>query len=163
MKFILKYFEELLASIAIIVVVLAAFYGVISRYILNNPVAWSNEIATISFTWTVFLGAAAAWKNNKHIHLDLVYNFFPNKIKIISDWVKNIILAVFFLFVLYLSIQFTITAYNKPTAILRIPFSYVDLPVVIFFTSALNCLKVCFEIFIFLSISSSISSSILSN
>ena len=67
MKFILKYFEELLASIAIIVVVLAAFYGVISRYILNNPVAWSNEIATISFTWTVFLGAAAAWKNNKHM------------------------------------------------------------------------------------------------
>ena len=135
MKFILKYFEELLASIAIIIVVFAAFYGVISRYILNNPVAWSNEIATISFTWTVFLGAAAAWKNNKHIHLDLVYNFFPNKIKIISDWVKNIILAVFFLFVLYLSIQFTITAYNKPTAILRIPFSYVDLPVVIFFSS----------------------------
>ena len=125
MKFILKYFEELLASIAIIVVVLAAFYGVISRYILNNPVAWSNEIATISFTWTVFLGAAAAWKNNKHIHLDLVYNFFPHKIKIISDWVKNIILAVFFLFVLYLSIQFTITAYNKPTAILRLSLIHI--------------------------------------
>ena len=135
MKFIIKYFEELLASIAITIVVLSAFYGVISRYVLNNPIAWSNEIATISFTWTVFLGAAAAWKNNKHIHLDLVYNFFPNKLKVVSDFMKNLILAVFFLFVLYLSIQFTINAYNKPTAILRIPFSYVDLPVVIFFTS----------------------------
>ena len=48
---------------------------------------------------------------------------------------KNLILAAFFIFVLYLSIQFTITAYNKPTAILRIPFSYVDVPVVIFFIS----------------------------
>ena len=133
MKFAFKYFEELLASIAISIVVISAFYGVISRYILNNPVAWSNEVATIAFTWTVFLGAAAAWKNNKHIHLDLVYNFFPNKIKIISDWLKNIILIVFIAFALYLSIQFTITAYNKPTAILRIPFSYVDVPVVIFF------------------------------
>jgi len=135
MKFAFKYFEELLASIAISIVVISAFYGVISRYILNNPVAWSNEVATIAFTWTVFLGAAAAWKNNKHIHLDLVYNFFPNKIKIISDWLKNIILIVFIVFALYLSIQFTITAYNKPTAILRIPFSYVDVPVVIFFSS----------------------------
>ncbi|MBT3777173.1 MAG: TRAP transporter small permease [Pelagibacteraceae bacterium] len=135
MKFAFKYFEELLASIAISIVVISAFYGVISRYILNNPVAWSNEVATIAFTWTVFLGAAAAWKNNKHIHLDLVYNFFPNKIKIISDWLKNIILIVFIAFALYLSIQFTITAYNKPTAILRIPFSYVDVPVVIFFLS----------------------------
>jgi TRAP-type C4-dicarboxylate transport system permease small subunit len=135
MKFAFKYFEELLASIAISIVVISAFYGVISRYILNNPVAWSNEVATIAFTWTVFLGAAAAWKNNKHIHLDLVYNFFPNKIKIISDWLKNIILIVFISFALYLSIQFTITAYNKPTAILRIPFSYVDVPVVIFFSS----------------------------
>jgi TRAP-type C4-dicarboxylate transport system permease small subunit len=135
MKFAFKYFEELLASIAISIVVISAFYGVISRYILNNPVAWSNEVATIAFTWTVFLGAAAAWKNNKHIHLDLVYNFFPNKIKIISDWLKNIILIAFIGFALYLSIQFTITAYNKPTAILRIPFSYVDVPVVIFFLS----------------------------
>jgi TRAP-type C4-dicarboxylate transport system permease small subunit len=135
MKFAFKYFEELLASIAISIVVISAFYGVISRYILNNPVAWSNEVATIAFTWTVFLGAAAAWKNNKHIHLDLVYNFFPNKIKIISDWLKNIILIIFIAFALYLSIQFTITAYNKPTAILRIPFSYVDVPVVIFFSS----------------------------
>ena len=135
MKFAFKYFEELLASIAISIVVISAFYGVISRYVLNNPVAWSNEVATIAFTWTVFLGAAAAWKNNKHIHLDLVYNFFPNKIKIISDWLKNIILIIFIAFALYLSIQFTITAYNKPTAILRIPFSYVDLPVVIFFSS----------------------------
>ena len=135
MKFAFKYFEELLASIAISIVVISAFYGVISRYILNNPVAWSNEVATIAFTWTVFLGAAAAWKSNKHIHLDLVYNFFPNKIKIISDWLKNIILIVFIAFALYLSIQFTITAYNKPTAILRIPFSYVDVPVVIFFLS----------------------------
>jgi TRAP-type C4-dicarboxylate transport system permease small subunit len=135
MKFAFKYFEELLASIAISIVVISAFYGVISRYILNNPVAWSNEVATIAFTWTVFLGAAAAWKNNKHIHLDLVYNFFPNKIKIISDWLKNIILIVFIAFALYLSIQFTITAYNKPTAILRLPFSYVDVPVVIFFSS----------------------------
>jgi len=135
MKFAFKYFEELLASIAISIVVISAFYGVISRYILNNPVAWSNEVATIAFTWTVFLGAAAAWKSNKHIHLDLVYNFFPNKIKIISDWLKNIILIIFIAFALYLSIQFTITAYNKPTAILRIPFSYVDVPVVIFFSS----------------------------
>jgi|TARA_B110000008_G_scaffold35159_1_gene31438 TRAP-type C4-dicarboxylate transport system permease small subunit len=135
MKFAFKYFEELLASIAISIVVISAFYGVISRYVLNNPVAWSNEVATIAFTWTVFLGAAAAWKNNKHIHLDLVYNFFPNKIKIISDWLKNIILIIFIAFALYLSIQFTITAYNKPTAILRIPFSYVDVPVVIFFSS----------------------------
>ena len=63
MKFAFKYFEELLASIAISIVVISAFYGVISRYILNNPVAWSNEVATIAFTWTVFLGAAAAWKS----------------------------------------------------------------------------------------------------
>ena len=92
-------------------------------------------MATISFTWAVFLGAAAAWKSNKHIHLDLVYNFLPNVLKKISDWLKILILTIFFVFALYLAIKFTITAYNKPTSILRIPFSYVDLPVVLFFIS----------------------------
>ena len=135
MKFIIKNLEEIIAAIAICIVVLAAFYGVISRYILNNPVNWSNELATISFTWAVFLGAAAAWKSNKHINLDLVYNFLPNVLKKISDWLKILILTIFFVFALYLAIKFTITAYNKPTSILRIPFSYVDLPVVLFFIS----------------------------
>ena len=135
MRFLIKNLEEIIASIALCIVVLAAFYGVISRYILNNPVNWSNELATISFTWTVFLGAAAAWKSNKHIHLDLFYDFLPNILKKISDWLKFFILSIFFVFALYLAIKFTITAYNKPTSILRIPFSYVDLPVVIFFAS----------------------------
>lgn len=133
--FFINNIEEILASIAITTVVLSAFYGVISRYILNNPVAWSNEVATISFTWTVFLGAAAAWKHNKHIHIDLAYNIMPSFLKKISDIVRNIILSIFFIFVLYLAIKFTITAYNKPTAILRIPFSYVDASIVLCFTS----------------------------
>ena len=133
--FFVNNIEEILASIAITTVVLSAFYGVISRYILNNPVAWSNEVATISFTWTVFLGAAAAWKHNKHIHIDLAYNIMPAFLKKISDIVRNIILSIFFIFVLYLAIKFTITAYNKPTAILRIPFSYVDASIVLCFTS----------------------------
>jgi len=133
--FFINNIEEILASIAITTVVLSAFYGVISRYILNNPVAWSNEVATISFTWTVFLGAAAAWKHNKHIHIDLAYNIMPAFLKKISDIVRNIILSIFFIFVLYLAIKFTITAYNKPTAILRIPFSYVDASIVLCFTS----------------------------
>ena len=133
--FFVNNIEEILASIAITTVVLSAFYGVISRYILNNPVAWSNEVATISFTWTVFLGAAAAWKHNKHIHIDLAYNIMPAFLKKISDIVRNIVLSIFFIFVLYLAIKFTITAYNKPTAILRIPFSYVDASIVLCFTS----------------------------
>ena len=133
--FFVNNIEEILASIAITAVVLSAFYGVISRYILNNPVAWSNEVATISFTWTVFLGAAAAWKHNKHIHIDLAYNIMPAFLKKISDIVRNIILSIFFIFALYLAIKFTITAYNKPTAILRIPFSYVDASIVLCFAS----------------------------
>ena len=135
MRFFFKNFEEIIAAIAICIVVLAAFYGVISRYILKNPVNWSNELATISFTWSVFLGAAAAWKKDKHIHLDLVYNWLPHKLKKISNILKFLVLSIFFFFALYLAIKFTITAYNKPTSILRIPFSYVDVPVAICFAS----------------------------
>tara|TARA_B100000953_G_scaffold263055_1_gene229561 strand:- start:48 stop:488 length:441 start_codon:yes stop_codon:yes gene_type:complete len=135
MKFFIRNFEEIIASIAICFVVIAAFYGVISRYVLNNPVNWSNELATISFTWSVFLGTAAAWKHNKHIHLEFVYSMFPNLLKKISNILKFFVLSIFFIFTLYLAIQFTISAYNKPTSILRIPFSYVDVPVVICFAS----------------------------
>ena len=59
----------------------------------------------------------------------------PIFLKKISNVIRFMILSVFFIFTLYLSVIFTITAYNKPTAILRIPFTYVDVAVVFCFAS----------------------------
>ena len=55
----------LLAAIALIVAL-----EVVSRYILNVSLAWSEEIARHLFIWASFLGAGVALKRGAHIGVD---------------------------------------------------------------------------------------------
>src|ERR1700712_5051540 len=49
-----------------IVVLLA---GVISRYVFNAPLTWSDELASILFLWLAMLGAVIALRRDEHMRL----------------------------------------------------------------------------------------------
>jgi tripartite ATP-independent transporter DctM subunit len=51
-----------------VVVVLA---GVVSRYVLNRPIAGSDEIATLVLVWLTFLGGAVAQRRRAHPSVSL--------------------------------------------------------------------------------------------
>ena len=65
-------FEEVVACIALAVVVLAVSWGVITRYIIAQPAAWASELATLAFAWLVFFGATACIKYRLHPNIDMV-------------------------------------------------------------------------------------------
>ena len=43
--------------------------GVVSRYIFNAPLAWSDELASILFLWLAMLGAVIALRRDEHMRL----------------------------------------------------------------------------------------------
>ena len=49
------YLEEILAGIFFVAGVVLIFYGVIMRYIFNEPQAWVEELASYSIIWGTFL------------------------------------------------------------------------------------------------------------
>lgn len=57
-----------IALIAIMVVTITV--QVISRYGWGRPIVWVEELATYAFIWAVFLGAAAAAKEVRHIRIE---------------------------------------------------------------------------------------------
>ena len=62
--------EEVIAGAALLVVVLAVCWGVLTRYVTAQPAAWSGEVAGMGFAWLVFLGAAAGFKRGLHVSID---------------------------------------------------------------------------------------------
>ena len=48
------------------------FFQVFTRYALNSPVAWSEEVALHLFVWVVFLGAAYGVRRRDHPRLTVV-------------------------------------------------------------------------------------------
>lgn len=56
----------LLVALLLATLVGVMFIGVIYRYVLNDALAWSEEIAGFCMGWLVFLGAAALYRADGH-------------------------------------------------------------------------------------------------
>ncbi|MCP4384943.1 MAG: TRAP transporter small permease [Hyphomicrobiales bacterium] len=129
--------EETLAVIALCVVVTAVSYGVITRYITATPATWTTELAGLSFTWVVFLGAAGAMRRNMHVSIDAVTRLVPASVARFVAGTMNILVLVFLAYTTYLAVLITIGAYHRPSPVLRISFTWVYLAVVLGFGSML--------------------------
>lgn len=127
--------EETLAIVALLIVVGSVSFGVFSRYITATPATWAVELASLSFTWMVFLGAAAAFRRNMHVSVDLLTRLAPRRLSRAVTFFLDILLLVFLPYALYLSVLITVDSYYRPSPLLRIPFTYVYLALVLSFGS----------------------------
>lgn len=107
--------------------------NVVSRYVFNHVFNWAEELATLSFIWCTYIAIAAAYKQNKHIAIDIIVNLFPKPLQKIVDILINILLLFMNIGITYLAILLTISSKGKPTPILRISYSYVNVSLVISF------------------------------
>jgi TRAP-type C4-dicarboxylate transport system permease small subunit len=120
-----KAFDRLLDFFAVLAGIVAAFItvavcaGIVTRFMFNRPMAWVIEISEYSLLYIAFLSAAWVMKNNKHVSVDLVYNSFSPKNKVISDLFTSILGGLVFLIVTYFGFKVTrnqyITKYFTPT------------------------------------------------
>lgn len=60
---------EPLAAIVVVAEVLILLIGVISRFVFNHPLTWSDELASIMFLWLAMLGSAIAQRRAQHMRM----------------------------------------------------------------------------------------------
>ena len=51
--------------------------AVVFRYVLSDPLTWSEELILLLFAWMVFLGIASAFHARTHIIIDVIVMFAP--------------------------------------------------------------------------------------
>ncbi len=114
-------FDGILGCLALAVVILSVTYGVAMRYLFGDPPVWTNEVSAIAFTWIVFLGASAAYKRKMHIGIDLLVNRLPPGVRWNFLLAAQLVLSVFFGYMVVYGVIFSIESYAQPTSILRLP------------------------------------------
>jgi len=50
---------------------LVMLLGVFFRYVLNNSLSWSDEVAVVFFVWAAFLSATTGYLHDKHVSMGL--------------------------------------------------------------------------------------------
>jgi C4-dicarboxylate transporter DctQ subunit len=79
-KQFLKYIEkvEFMAGVVILIIVVAVItINVFSRYVLNRPIVWAEELSVYGYIWIIFLGSSIALRQEKHIMIPMYYDKWP--------------------------------------------------------------------------------------
>ncbi len=83
---------EWVVIVVLATLVLNVLWGVFSRFILQAPSRWTEEVATILLIWVALLGAAVAFGRNEHLGIDyLVRQFDPMARRMVAFVVQGII------------------------------------------------------------------------
>ncbi len=122
-------FEETVAAAAVAVIIASVGWGVITRYITEQPAAWASEIATLGFAWVVFFGAAACVKYRLHPAIDILVERLPEGLQRAARVFNHVLLLSFFGFMTWFGTRFAIDAWDSPSAVLRIPQTWLYGPV----------------------------------
>ena len=131
-KFFLN-FELIFSSMFLIVTTTLVMVNVIFRYFLNLGITWSEEVATGCFVWSVFLGAAAGYKLQIHVGVDMLVNMCPPTMKKIITIVVDSILLLINGYITYIAAIYLSLSYKKPTPVLNISTAYISSSILVGF------------------------------
>jgi TRAP-type C4-dicarboxylate transport system permease small subunit len=124
-------FEEIVACLAVVVVVLSVTWGVVTRYITAQPAAWASEVATLGFAWVVFFGSAACVKYRLHPAIDVLVEKLPAGPQRVIRVMNHVLLLAFFAFMTVFGTRFAIDAWDSPSPVLRLPQTWLYGPVAV--------------------------------
>ncbi len=117
------------ALVAVEIVLLAT--GVFMRYVLRNPLVWSDELATILLLWLAMLGAVVAYRRGEHIRMTALLRRVSPKVVDILDAINSVVVAIFVIELMPASLRFFNQEQIDVTPALGFPRSYVVLAIMV--------------------------------
>ncbi|MEN9689060.1 MAG: hypothetical protein RI998_1057 [Pseudomonadota bacterium] len=66
---LLRALAEWPAALLVVAEIAVLSAGVVSRYVLQDPLTWSDELASVLFLWLAMLGAVVAMQRGEHMRL----------------------------------------------------------------------------------------------
>ncbi|QQD84120.1 TRAP transporter small permease [Jeotgalicoccus sp. ATCC 8456] len=113
-----------LCTILFLVIIFVTVAGVFTRYVLDSPLIWSDELARFSLIWMVFLGAGVVSLKDSHLVVDFIFEYIPKKLGSFLKTLSFIVVLGFLITIVVFSIDLLrVAGYNTSPA-LEIPLSF---------------------------------------
>ena len=118
---------EWLAMICLVVMTGVVFFDVILRYIFNQGMPWTQEIATLLLVWFSLIGMAIGVGEKIHISIEMFTMKASPKFISVLESINHVLIAVYGVMMIYYGLQImnvtknaTMPATKLPSAVLYI-------------------------------------------
>lgn len=109
---------------------LLVVWQVITRYFLNDPSTWSEELSSYMFAWVTLLGSAYVFGQMGHMNIPILLNRVSKKTRKILMILMQVIILVFALVVMiYGGYEITKLTMGQMSSSLGVPMGYFYLSV----------------------------------
>lgn len=132
MKKVIKWLDEYL-EMSICVGLMSAmtiiiFIQVVMRYVFQNSLSWSEELARYLFIWLVYIGISYGCKIMKHIKIDAALRLFPKKVRPYIVILGDLCVLTFTVYIVVTGYQFLgfQSSMGKVSPALKIPVEFIS-------------------------------------
>lgn len=132
-KMILMNLDAIITGGALIATTSLVLLNVFTRYFLNSPITWSEEVATACFVWTIFMGGAVTFRNKAHLGVDIVVKHLPPKTHAVVALFTHISVILILGALTYNSILYAVNSASKLSNILQVTILWTTVPVALGF------------------------------
>lgn len=150
MRKLINFFNNIelhIASVAICITTFLVILNVFLRYGSSKQFLWTEEVALGCFVWTVFLGAAAAYKRGRLMGVNMIILLLPKKIGEIVEFIMTLFVLVLNVTLTYMSYTYMLTS-RKVTAALEVSYVYINFSLVLtFFLISIYALQLVIQKF----------------
>jgi len=84
---------------------LTVFYQFVTRYVMNDSAAWTEEVARYMLIGVVFIGAAIGVAKNNQIQVDFFYRHMPRAMGVWMSKAVDLVRIAFFVAAVVMTVQ----------------------------------------------------------
>lgn len=117
----LKYILNVILTVLVIAVVLQVFF----RYVVNNPIAWTEELSRYSLVWLTFLGAAYAVSLKQNISIEILRNVLSPLGKKVMYTIATLVSLLFCIFLIQYGYILASSSMNQLSPVLQVPMGVI--------------------------------------
>ena len=111
---------EISASGLVVAEIAILFGGVISRYVFDRPLVWSDELASTLFLWLAMLGAVIAFRRGEHMRMTACVGMVGGSLRAVLESLATVVALAFLLLMVWPAYQFASDELPITTSALQI-------------------------------------------
>lgn len=120
-----------LCGVALMVMVLSVFIGVLARFVFTHmeirmSVPWTEEVSRYLMIWTVFIGAGIACRHGNLIGVEFLINVLPAAVGRAAKYLSLLLAGSFYLLLCFVGWQWMEFGQSQTSPVLELPLVVVN-------------------------------------
>jgi C4-dicarboxylate transporter DctQ subunit len=126
-------------AVALIATMFVSFLiQIVSRYVFNRPVGWTEEVSVLCWLWVVLWGASFVISDDEEVRFDIIYGAVTPNVRRVFTLITGLALIVLYAISLPASWKYVAFMHRERSAYLGIPFNILYSIFIVFAVAAIG-------------------------